>query len=391
MNAWTVPDISFSPAQVRAAQAVLTRLGETASIELAFLGGSLAVGLGHEDSDVELYVVGTGLAEREHSHEYGGMWVHVNPLSGRTVRELVGLGTWYRASGLDRTQLAIDLKTLTALVRLVTGWRVHTSREWAAQLDSLRTDTVRKVLCARNANIFSAYAEDACGALAAGDRLTAATAARLALEAAAEATLASAGDLYVGPKFLYRRLARTAVTAPWCEYLWRLGNGDADPDRIAATVEERLSVGSLLLSWCAVDGWDEPLDRLPVPTRRTWAAGPRRAGRYTPIRFLDGWALIGPEDGYEVSEELVRLWRRLDGRPLPDVIAGLPHVEPPLAEHDEHEIRTALGMLAGIGAVEQPEATPVRRSEHGPYVVRSAPKFSCHPKVSRHQRTDMPC
>ncbi|HEY2948380.1 MAG TPA: hypothetical protein VGJ53_08285 [Micromonosporaceae bacterium] len=384
MTDWTVPDANFTPEQVRAARGILDRLGGTGRVDLAFLGGSLAVGLGHALSDIDLYVVGAGLPDRELSYQHDGTWVHVNPLSAGAVRDLVALGTWYRASGLDRSQLAVDQRTLSALVRLVTGWRLHAAPEWAGRLDALNRDTVRQVLCARNANVFSAYAEDACGALADGDRFTAATAARLALEAACEATLASAGDLYVGPKFLFRRLARTPVTAPWCRYLWRLAGGDTDPETIAAVVRERLSVGSLLLSWCAVDGWDRPLDHLPAPTVPPPAAGPRRAGAYTPIRFLDGWALIGPEDGYEVSEELVRLWRRLDGRPLSDIIATLPEAEPALAGHGEYQIRAAVGMLADVGAVEQPGAYPIADRDSGPYLVRNAPKFSCHPRVSRH-------
>ena len=39
--------------------------------------------------------------------------------------------------------------------------------------------------------------------------------------------------------------------------------------------------------------------------------------------------------------------------------------------------------LSDLLPVERPETAPEQRSEHGPYVLRSAPKFSCRPAVSR--------
>jgi len=371
-------DISFTQAQVDAAKGVLAQLD---GAELAFLGGSLAVGLGHAMSDIDLYVVGDGLPDRELTYQHDGTWVHVNPLPAGKVAELVALATGYRATGMDRSQLAADVKTLNALVRLVTGWRVLASPEWVARLEMLSRDTVRKILAARHANVFAAYAEDACGALRSGDLFTAATASQLALDAACEATLAAAGDLYLGPKFLFRRLARTPATAPWRDHLWRLTHRDLDSDgAIRTAVDERLRAGSQLLAWCAVDGWDQPLASLPA-LRQAGSQGPRRSGYFAPIRFVDGWAMIGPEDGYEVSEQIVRLWRRLDGDPLPDLYAALPGAEPQLAGYSAGEIDTALATLSELGAVEDHQASGVGQPSDT-LIARESPRFSCHPKVA---------
>ncbi len=377
-HAWSVPDVNFTPSQVNAAMGVLDQLS---GVELAFLGGSLAVGLGHALSDIDLYVVGDGLPERELTYEHGGVWVHVNPLPAAKVEALVELGTEYRATGLDRSQLAVDVKTLNALVRVATGWRVRTAGEWATRLDRLSRDTIRQILTARNANVFAAYAEDACGALRSGDMFTAATASQLALEAACEATLASAGDLYVGPKFLFRRLARSAVTGPWSDHLWRLSHRElGSEEQVRAAVAERLDAGTRLVSWCAVDGWDSPLDALPAPGGAS-GDGPRRSGYFAPVRFVDGWALIGLDDGYEVSEQTVRLWRRLDGRPLPALLEHLAEMEPQLSAG----VAGALATLATLGAVEGfPPGAPAL--EDG-FVVRNSPAFSCHPKTT----TGTPC
>ncbi len=374
-----VPDICFSPGQVAAARGVLGRLD---GAELAFLGGSLAVGLGHATSDIDLYVVGPGLPDREMSYQHDGVWVHVNPLAAAKVRDLVALATDYRATGMDRSQLAADVKTLNALVRLATGWRLHANPDWAELLDTMDRGVVRQVLAARHANVFAAYAEDACGALSTGDPLTAVTASQLALESAAEATLAASDDVYLGPKFLFRRLARNPVTAAWSKRIWELTHQELNPASraaVEATVEERLLAGSHLLAWCAVDGWDAPLTAVPLPD--TGSDGPRRSGLFAPVRFVDGWALIGPEDGYAVSEGTVRLWRRLDGRPWQELLAALPAQEPTLAGHTAGEIGAALTTLAKLGAVEPGWTSGVAGTPSPALFADLAPHFSCHPKA----------
>ncbi|MBO3749904.1 hypothetical protein J5X84_27810 [Streptosporangiaceae bacterium NEAU-GS5] len=356
--AWGVGDRSFTPEQVDAAVAVLEeRLGE---VEWAFLGGSLAVGLGHGTSDVDLYAVGPGLPGGDVIFERAGLQIHVNPVPAAKIRALLELGRAYRATGADRSQLAIEITTLNALIRLTTGHTVRIDQEWRRELDTFDPNVVRQLLMTRNANIFSAYAEDVYGALAAGDLLTAASASAIALEAACEAALAGAGDVYLGPKFLFRRLARNPALAPWCDRLWRLihreihpsaGHG---PQEIRAVAEDRLSAGGVLLSWCAVEGWDKPLDALPVPAA-PGEHGLRRDPYFTPLRFADGWALIGPADGYEVTEETVRLWR--------DPVPG----DPRLAD------------LARYGAVTGYQGAG---QETGDVVIRPAPRFGCHPKAA---------
>jgi predicted nucleotidyltransferase len=52
-----VPDVNFSEEQIAAAQAVLDREIGADSVRCAFLSGSLAVGLGHALSDIDIYFV----------------------------------------------------------------------------------------------------------------------------------------------------------------------------------------------------------------------------------------------------------------------------------------------------------------------------------------------
>lgn len=391
-SGWVTPDVGFSAAQLAAAREVVERdLGGSRCVGLAFLGGSYAVGLGHATSDVDLYVVGDGLPATEAVYERRGIGVHTGTLSTEFVTKLVSLGSEYATSGADRKQIMLDFRTLNELCRLVTGVRVVCSPRWAALLEPLRRDVVRQILTARNANIFAALAEDVVGALVSRDLYTAIHASGLALEAAAEATLAAADDLYVGPKFLYRRLARTAVTAPWTPLIWRLLNQSfpdwpseavlargtldlAAVERVRDVAERRLLVGNQLLSWCAIEGWDRPLRYLPPPPDELTGCAdrPLRSPYFAPVRFTDGWALMGPEDGYEVNEAMVRLWRSL----------GTCHTS-----EGSPEGAAALRALASIGALRADELLP--RTSAIPQgalppglLLKLAPHFHSHPKVA---------
>ncbi|MFI5783087.1 hypothetical protein [Nocardia sp. NPDC051570] len=378
VSTWAVADVLFSPEQVAAVEGVIEhRLGGVSRIRLAFLGGSLAVGLGHGTSDVDVYVVGDGLPTGEIVHTYDGIQVHVNPMTADKVRRLLDLGTRFRATGADREQVGIEWMTLNALIRLATGIPLRIGEEWRQALSAFDFDVVRRILIVRNGNICAAMAEDAFGALEIGDLLTATTAAAMALEAAGEATLAAAGDVYFGPKFHYRRLARTAATAPWLDHLWQLDHRDLHPARgatareVRAVVEERLWAAGQLMASCVLDGWDKPLSELPAPTR-PGGDSVRRDVFFIPLRFADGWALIGPAEGYEVSEAVVRLWRALDGRPSTELTAQ----DVPAEIGD---IEAAVASLAAVGAV---EALPVGTAEPDPRYVMVAPHFGCHPKAA---------
>jgi hypothetical protein len=369
-TSWAVPDVHFSAAQRAAAAEVVRRdLGGPDVVGFAFLGGSLAVGLGHATSDVDLYAVSDDLPADEIGYEHGGVTVHVSTLRPDAVRKLVDVASEYRATGMSRGQLYLDLKSLVALVRLTTGVPVLATPAWQSVLGGLRRDVVRKIFIARNSNGFVASAEDVAGSLAIGDRYTALGASTLALELAAEATLAAADDLYWGPKFLLRRMARTTVTAPWAPVLWSLlanafpaGPPD-DLDQVRRVAEQRLHVGNLLVSCCALEGWDTPLTRLPRPDE---VGVPTRSPYFAPIRFTDGWALQGPEHAYEVNEATVRLWRDLtpaaDG-PGPAALAAIGAVgaNPP---------------LAGTPAPTVPDLPADLR-------LRWAPRFTIHPSAER--------
>ncbi len=369
MTESAVPDVHFTERQIAAVRYVVEhRLGGQA--ELAFLAGSLAVGLGHGTSDVDVYAVGDGLPEQERGYEHDGVLVHVTRLDGGLVRRLAATGARFTATGSDREQYLLDYKVHNALVRLTTGYRITATPEWQDVLSALRRDVVRQILIARHANVFAAFAEDVWGALLSGDRYTAATASTIALENAAEALLAAAGDIYFGPKFLFRRLRRTEVTSAWAAELWRLLNqGFARGlDDLEAVVAHRLRVGNLLLAWCVTEGWDKPLRQLPAPESVAAGETSRRSPYFATVRFSDGIALMGPDRGYAVAESVLRAWRDADRFGLDETDPGVRGLR-------------AIGAVDGPGhpaAGPLPAGLPADPAVTA--VLRERPAFSVHPQ-----------
>lgn len=341
---------------------VATQLGEMARPpEVVLVAGRRALGLGQLDSAIELCVIGDLPADIERVFDVGGTRVEVSRLPAGRAAELLALTTEYRASGRHSPQLTIDPDRLRDLIGLVTGWRLVTSPHWQARFDAVDLDAVRQLLISRAALGFAAAAQDMYAALLSGDLFTLVHLSVPALLLGCEAALAAAGDLDSDARFVFRRLARTPATEPWCGRLWQLCNNvfatDAvpQPARVRAVVERRLLTGNLLLSWSAVEGWAKPLTSLPEPDgrlARTGGAGPRRSPYFAPVRFAEDCTLFGPTHTYQTTEAVLRLWRRLAGAGPEAAVHDLAGAEPELAAMPISDIEAAVTTLHRIGAVE---------------------------------------
>lgn len=334
---WRVPDVGMSDEDRIDALAIVTELFPAGDVAAAYVGGSLAVGLGHAHSDLDVYVVcrqpGPGDRQLLRTRR-----VHVNVVGEESARRLADLGSRFVATSADRSQLRLDLPTMSRLVRLATGVVLTVADDWAPVLASVDRTAVRQIVLGRNAIEVVTYAEDAEGALRSGDGYTALTASRLALECAGEAVLAAADDLYVGPKFLPRRLARARATRPLHAELWRLVHRQPvdrpDADRV---VRHRLLAANHLVTTALLDGWTDPLRSATLPGGP--GPGPLRSPFCAPMRFTNGFALGMSGRGFRVSENLLRLWHSLDGGPRPAA--------------EPAAVKRALAALAGHGVVER--------------------------------------
>jgi hypothetical protein len=321
-----IPDRHFSAQQLAAARAVLDRVVGVENTRLAFVSGSLAAGLGHALSDVDLYVCAEpGIELTDHERPEGGHMVQINAIRPEELASLTALTAQFTAGPEDRWQVGRTDQELTPAVRYAIG-TVLVDRGAGLPPPDQAWQTMRRVLMVTRAITIATYAEDVCGALEVGDELTALQTTTIAVGLAVECLLAGVGDLYVGQKFNLRRLARTPAVREALPLLWeamRLPAVTRGPAQTARLVRGRLRLVGRLVADALLDGWDEPLKSLPA-YREPWpAGGPLRSPWVLPVRFAQSWGMIGPDTGYRTKAGMVRLWRELDGRPVDELHRAL--------------------------------------------------------------------
>ncbi|MFC7817169.1 hypothetical protein ACFUTR_21305 [Streptomyces sp. NPDC057367] len=316
---------------IRAAHEVYQDLSKQHEISIALVSGSLAFGLGHGTSDVDFYVrtVGdTPLEDRVHLRR--GYAVQINPITDEKLAKAIEwAGDDSEFTSTNRRMLEVQDDVRKFAIRLTRGHVVHTDDEGRGLLDQLSVDVIRRRVIARQARDTGIHLEDATGALAAGDHDTAYWATRIALTHAIEAALAASDDLYVGRKFLLRRLKRVkalsdvqpqllgALDVPWADAPAGLEESE-EAERFGAAIQERTRLAAYVASAAVLDGWNESMSALAPP--RTGTVGPIRDPFHCLMRFGDGIALTGPDKGFRVGEEAARLWFSLDGsRSLDDI------------------------------------------------------------------------
>ncbi len=363
---WSVPDVTFSESQLAVARSVLEcDMGGSAQVELAFLGGSLAAGLGHATSDVNLYAVGQAPAGTAAVFRSGGVVVRALALRSCAVHARLQLADAYRMTDAKHPQATASWGDLSALVDMTLGRVLYASPQWRQLMADLRTNAVRELLIARHAADGAAAVSEAFGALISGDLYTAYSVSEMALVSACEAMLCAAGDLYFGRKYLSRRLSRVPMEQQCRDELTRLLNfpwlvaDGQDSQAVRRLVDDRLLAANMLLASAVLEGWEsdsgQPVHAVPAAGS---SGGPRRSPYFAPVRYADGFTLAGPGAAYDVSEPTLRLWRRLDGRPLGELMCVLAKHEPQLAVLGLDDIDQAVQTLRRIGAVESTPSPP---------------------------------
>lgn len=319
-----VADVTLTAAHLDAARVVIDRLLGPDQADLAFVSGSLAAGLGHGLSDVDVYLFPTPDHARWRGYREGDFVVQVHPLTQEHVSLLARGCAAYVATPSDRWQLELTERELQLTVRYAIG-AMLIDRHDALQRTVDSVLTVRRILMSTHAYQVSGLIEDALGALRSGDGLTAQQAAQIALEHASECALAAAGDIYLGRKFLPRRLARTEalseISAQIWPCLWQpVTAGDADD--VASRVTWCATLATHLVTAALLDGWDAPLERMALASRQPGLGGPVRSPWVVPVRFADSIGMAGPDVGYRATVAMVRLWLSLDGRPIAELGNG---------------------------------------------------------------------
>lgn len=321
-----VLDMLLDQAHLDAARRVLAEVVGGERIRLAFVSGSLAAGLGHGLSDVDLYVAlrqEDGVLEL-HSYRSDGFIVQVNPLSQEDVDLIASTCSGYSDTAEHRPQTTLAEADLQRCARYAIGTVLVAD----AGLPSTEVSvlTIRRILMNANAYLVSHLAEDSLGAIRSGDPLTALQASQMAVESALECALAACGDVYVGRKFQLRRAARARALRGILRDLRGFlcqPNHAVSLAQTADLVARRQLFCSHLVSWSLLEGWEGPVVGFPAFADRQCDGGPLRSPWVTPVRFADSWGMAGPDTGFRTRAAMIRLWHALDGRPADEAYWAL--------------------------------------------------------------------
>jgi hypothetical protein len=284
---------------------------------LAFFSGSIAAGLGHVTSDLDIHVVLGDAAKLPRStYMLNDCRIQITYVDEQLFLGVSELCREFVATKADRTQAELSPDILWNISRTASSELVSGSKHMTAAYRAVRRSVARKILLVNFARPVGNLTQDSFGFLEIGDIPSAYAASVLALRNATEALLAGFGDLYAVEKFAIARLARSQ-SADICDFLWKsVYAGALQPTE--STVRNNLWAANSLASSALLTGWD--VDMKSKPSTQPVGGGPVRSPFWSLLRFSDCFALAGPNASLRISEAVARMWNSLDGRNLPEVI-----------------------------------------------------------------------
>lgn len=324
------------------------------SILAAYLGGSLAVGLGSAMSDVDIYAItAEGSSIRAGDLRSAGRRVNFIPIHRQRFADLVARGSEY----VRRRQFDISSGSFELLVRLHTGVPLVLHEEIERDRQRISAQVVRQMLTTRYALLVGDHAEDCCGAVRIRDWSTALYSSGQALRLACQVMLAGSGDLYVSGKFLLRQLAGRAPTADLAKEVWTLLRDpgfDATEDEVRKIVEARMTSATSLIALAAMTAWDGGLTA-PVGGDLGRSVrdqqGPIRSPWYTLVRFSDAIGLRGEGRCFSLGAMAATVFACADGNGLGDLGQSVRERTGADARLSERQVVSCLQQLVDVDVI----------------------------------------
>jgi hypothetical protein len=284
---------------------------------LAYLSGSLAAGLGHANSDLDIHVVLASGRNLEHPFaRKDGLKVQLNVVPEQVIGELAEATRGYEVRPSNRDQVPIESARLWQMARTCESEFLDgEDAELLSLYRSIDRAVAGKLIAFRFAAEAGLFAEDAYGMLARGDIRSSLVAARMALACSAEVAVALLGDLYALPKFLLARLERHAEFDDCIVGIWDLLQRAPEWSNLEAIAEliprilragQQLSADGLLSHWSGGGA----AYRLPPLAND----GPKRDPERGLLRFEGTWGIAGPTEQLRVGEDMARLWAACNGQ-----------------------------------------------------------------------------
>ena len=327
MSRWWYPDTGFEPEHLEYTREFVDGLPYRDRVVAALATGSRAAGLAHARSDLDVLVILETEDDRKRfrtlPERHRDMTVDTDILALADVERMVGeLRGRETARELDRSRYALaNLPGWTRLVRLAIGHVVTATPAAQALLDELDRNGVRRSVMVHAALCLATFAEDAKGAIECGDLATAVAASEQAVRFGVEAAFTAFDDIYIGPKYLLRRMARHESLAALLECDEMLGQPSikCTDDEILGLVHRRLLLAGHLTGHTMTTAFTRPVASLPPFVLQD--VGPVRDPYLTVVRWPGGIGLMtGVDIIRSLSDEAATLWNLLDGRPVDDVV-----------------------------------------------------------------------
>ncbi|WP_405943540.1 hypothetical protein OHA44_04100 [Streptomyces sp. NBC_00144] len=192
------------------ARRVARQLAAPATVGSSFIAGSVTAGLGNHTSDIDVYLVGTGLAPARRQLVLDRSRFDVQELSVADLDAAVGRVAGAAFPGDGSTVVA--QRDLDLAVRLWSGEVITDDGALAPLRDRLRAAPLplRRALITHWLTAVHYELEDVAGLVANGDLDAGLMAARTALLLAGKAVAAACGDFYTGRKWVWHQLRRAA-------------------------------------------------------------------------------------------------------------------------------------------------------------------------------------
>jgi hypothetical protein len=330
------------------------RLDEVAAI---YYGGSLFAGLGNSTSDVDVFVVRKDAGDIPEPAQslVEGQRVDVEFKTPEWFERISHLADDLEITTMSYGQLLTPRSDVDGAIRLLQGEDPFEDKGAGEARARLRAneDTLRRILVLRPAFQCGGIIEDLAGVLDDGDSRSAAIISRDLLLEALEGFLAGCGDLYLGKKWTWPKLRRSAGPALPMDYVEELFDFDgATHDARMDRAFERLYFAQQLLVAAFTYGWDGP-DAGAWPS---WGApeaeGPRRSFEWIPLRLKDAIVLRHvTERSVKVSVQGLTLWGIARGQSRRAIVDEMLSLLPEQTDALRQEVESYLDQLIAAGAV----------------------------------------
>jgi predicted nucleotidyltransferase len=312
--------VSYREEKLAQARAGMAGLAADPGVDAIYLAGSLLSGLGSPTSDIDVYAVTTAARQEDAVQiKSGKERLDVETFTSDWADGALGKVARWEISRTDLRSKGLTREELDTLIRMRDREVVKDS----PALDRITCaldhsgDGLRRMTLALWALEANGHLSDCRGAYADGDLESAALTGQFLMICAGKAVAAAADDLYVGEKWVFRQLRRSAGDRfPHADFRrMQAGGWAADRDWIGfLTFFQTLMAASQLLGWraAAVGQW---------PFWHSGEQGYWRHPLYNVVHLTQG-VLLNYElrRQFVIKPDVALIWALCNGRTEAEII-----------------------------------------------------------------------